>query len=57
VAGTVCCCGYCAAINLFFSPVCNDGTCALSMIDKFVLISHEAGWLVAAATAAAAASE
>jgi len=36
----------CAAINLFSSPVWNDGTCALSMIDKFVLISHEAGWLL-----------
>jgi hypothetical protein len=46
VAGTVCCCGYSAAINLFPSPVWNDSTCALSMIDKFVLISHEAGWLL-----------
>jgi hypothetical protein len=24
----------------------NDGTCTLSVIDKFVLISHEAGWLL-----------
>jgi hypothetical protein len=31
---------------VFSSPVWNDSTCALSMIDKFVLISHEAGWLL-----------
>jgi hypothetical protein len=46
VAETFYCCGYCADKNLFFSLVWNDSTCALSMFDKFVLISHEAGWLL-----------